>query len=373
MSSCSQTGQKRAENVITVEINGASKIMFSDIFDRVDYVPLETTDSSLVGIVDRLRIFGDKLCLLCDKSLMLFDKQTGHSYLQISKQGNAPGEYQSLYDAFVDEKADRIEILDMNGHKIQKYDMCGVFRRTLELPSMPFSFMNCGKGDYWLYDNNMISGAVKAKLIHFNADQNKIINEYFPIDTDLAKYFFVVEGNNFVNRRNDILYFSCPSNKIYSLNKGLSPTIAYTIDFGTHAVPSEFYKRKFSDIMEFSTKANEKGYVYFVNNFSANQENVLLSFLLNQDPFWSIYSTHNGVTRTGYILQDDLNSLNSFHLKDLNTLFAMDKNNLYFLISAEQFVEMCGENNKFSKMLHDNNMNDQSNPLLVKCRFRKNS
>ncbi|MCI1648970.1 MAG: 6-bladed beta-propeller [Bacteroides sp.] len=371
MFSCSQKEKKGEGKVITVEVDKTSKIMLSDIFDRVDYVPLETVDSSLIGIVERFRLFNDKLCVLSNKSLMLFDKQTGRADLCISKLGNAPREYQSLYDAFVDRKTGEIEVLDMSGRKIQKYDMHGVYRKTQELPSMPFSFIKCGKNDYWFYNNNMISGTVKSELIHFDADHGQIVNEYFPIDVDLAKYFFVVEGNNFVDRGKDILFFCCPSNKIYLLKNELPPTVAYSVDFGRCKVPDEFYKRKFSDIVEFSTEANKRGYVYFINNFSGNQSYVQLSFFLDQKAFWSIYSVHDGTVHTGCILQDDLNSLNSFHLSSLNTLFAMDGGCLYFLISAEQFVEMCSGNDKFSKMLRDNNINDQSNPLLVKCRFRK--
>lgn len=48
---------------------------------------------------------------------------------------------------------------------------------------------------------------------------------------------------------------------------------------------------------------------------------------------------------TGCILQDDLNFLMDFQIDNLNTLYAMDENYLYFLLSAEQFIEICDNDN----------------------------
>lgn len=211
LSSCHsvQKENNQTETKIAVEIDGSEKIRFSDIFEQVEYIPLETTDSSLIGTVERLRIFDDQVCLLCDKSLLIFNKQTGHAELQLSKFGGAPEEYQSLYD------------------------------------------------------------------------------------------------------------------------------------------------------------------VYFINNFSINKECVLLSFFLDKKCFWSIYTITNGVNYVGNILEDDVNLLSGTNIDNLNTLFATDKEALYFLLSSDQFIEMCKNNDKFSKMLVSNNITEQSNPLLVKCTFKK--
>ena len=103
---------------IEIKINEASKIHFSNIFEQVNYIPLETTDSSLIGTVERLRIFDNKVCLLSDKSLLLFNKQSGNVELQLSKLGSAPEDYKSLYDVYIDNEMGEIELLDMNGQKI---------------------------------------------------------------------------------------------------------------------------------------------------------------------------------------------------------------------------------------------------------------
>ncbi|WP_032602246.1 hypothetical protein, partial [Bacteroides fragilis] len=70
-------------------------------------------------------------------------------------------------------------------------------------------------------------------------------------------------------------------------------------------------------------------------------------------------------------LEDDVNLLSGTDIDNLNTLFATDKEALYFLLSSDQFIEMCRNNDKFSKMIINNNITEQSNPLLVKCTFKK--
>ncbi|WP_294620334.1 6-bladed beta-propeller [uncultured Bacteroides sp.] len=372
--SCSSPRQEDEEigKRIPIVIEEGSRIKFSDVFEQVDYIPLETTDTSLVGIVERFRIFDNKACLICDKSLLMFDANTGRAISKISKLGSAPEEYQSLHDASVCEDGN-VELLDMNKRKIRRYDINGNFVSSLELPSMSFSFFANGRNNYWLYNNNMSYEDIKSKVVCYDASKRMVRDLYFPIDTHLAGYFFVVEGNNFAKRQDDLLFFACPSEKIYSLKEGEEPSVAYTIDFGRHAAPQDFYKNDYSDIMEFSTEANKRGYVYFVNNFSANNSYIQLSFFLDKVAYWSIYSENEEKSYTGCILQDDLNSLKGFRVDAQNTLYAINGDYLYFLLSAEQFVGICSNGGTFFEQVNKNNdMNDQSNPLLVRCKFKKN-
>lgn len=369
--SCSQSKSSKSQEgkSISVEVDESADIRFSDVFEKVEYVPLETTESSLIGGVERLRIFDDKVCIVCDKSLLIFNKDTGRNETRISKSGNAPGEYLSLYDVYFDKRSGITELLDMNGRKIQKYDSEAIFKESQELPFMAFSFNKDNQGNYWFYNNNMVTDDIKSKVICLDSDTKEISGEYFPIDFHLSSYFFVIEGNNFVRRDDGMLFFSCPFNQIYSLNKGADPVLAYNIDFGKHAAPDEFYKESYSDIMDFSTKANKLGYVYFINNFHANNTNLLLSFMLEKNCFWNLYSIADGESKTGHYLVDDVNSLSRIPIDYLNSFFAMDEDTLYFLLSAEQFMEMCEGNEDFIELV-DHGIDEQSNPILVKCKFK---
>lgn len=370
--SCSPSKNSRTQNGkgILIEVDESAEIRFSDVFEKIEYVPLETSDSSLIGNVERLRLFGDKVCIVCDKSLLIFNKHTGRNETRISRPGNGPGEYLSLYDVYFDKRSGIIELLDMNGRKIQMYDSKGRFQESQELPFMSFSFNKDNYGNYWFYNNNMVSDVIKSKVICLDSGKKEIVGEYFPIDFHLSSYFFVIENNNFVCGDDGMLFFSCPFNQIYSMNKGSDPVLVYNIDFGRHTVPDEFYKESYSDIMDFSTKANKQGYVYFINNFYANSANLLLSFMLEKECFWNLYSIADEFSKAGHFLVDDVNSLSCISIGYLNTFFVMDEDTLYFLLSSEQFIEMCKDNKTFFELVGQD-MDEQSNPILAKCKFKK--
>lgn len=371
LASCSSKHdtKDREKGVIKVDIAFDSKIKLSELSDSVQYIPLETADSSLVGIVERFRIFGNQVCLLCDKSMLAFDAQTGAPTMVISKLGNAPGEYKSLYDAYIDEKTGLVELLDMDGQRIYRYDTTGSYVDALELPCHSFSFLKIGENRYWLYNNNMMSGDIKSRFVCLNS--GNIEEECFPIDTHLANFFFVVEGNNFAQRNEDLLFYFSPSDKIYSRNEDGSFTDAYRIDMGKHTLPAEFCEQNFSDIIAFSTEASKHSYVYFINNIAANDRYVQFSFFLENKSYWSVYSTMEELTHTGCLLEDDLNRLQTFRLDNLNTMFSIAGDYLYFLISAEQFIEISRDNPTWSEKVKAYDINEQSNPILVKCRLKK--
>lgn len=372
LSSCfpSENKQGTEETAITIQINNPSRIVFSDLFEQVEYLPLETTDSALIGIPERFRIFDDKLCIVCDKSVLMFDKQTGKAGQTISRLGHAPGDYQSLYDVYFDRQSNVVELLDMNSKKVHRYALDGQYINSITLPFMAFSFTKKGDNEYWFYNNNMVSEQTKSKIVHFDAAQGKIIKEYFPIDTHLANFFFVMEGNNLEEDEEGLLFFSCPPDTIYRLNEKSEPTAAYTLDFGTHTVPQGFFQRDFADIMEFSTEANKQEYVYFVNNFTANQQHLLLSFLCGNTCFWNIYNRQKGTNHTGCLLKDDLNALPELSINHAYTLSTLDDDRLYFLISAEQFLTLAEGNAKLTKLIKERKIDEQSNPVLVKCKFK---
>ena len=97
----------------------------------------------------------------------------------------------------------------------------------------------------------------------------------------------------------------------------------------------------------------------------------MLSFLLDKKCFWSIHNTSNSINIAGNILEDDINTLSHINIDNLNTLITMDEEALYFLISSEQFINMCKDNKEFQKILINNNIIEESNPILVKCTFKK--
>lgn len=84
---------------ISVEaaFNNPQKLKASDYFHKIRYIPLETTDSCLLGRNPRIEIAHDKLVITTSQNqCYLFDKESGRFLGSVGRIGNGPGESPSL-------------------------------------------------------------------------------------------------------------------------------------------------------------------------------------------------------------------------------------------------------------------------------------
>lgn len=372
--SCStQENKQNQSEQILIHIENLSPIKLSDFFEEITYVPLESNDPFWIGDIDRLQVSQDNLYVLSSKSVFSFSTQTGDGLFRIANLGMGPGEYKSIYDMYIDEKHQTIELLDMNGQKILKYDKEGHYMEGFPIPFQSFAFQKVNDIDYLFYNNNMPSKLTDSKLIAYDSSSGKIKLQQFPIDKHLSSYFFVVEGNNFSRTKDGFSFFSCPSSTIYNIDpSSYEASEKYFIDFGKHQVPAEFYKENYGDIFEFAQQAIKHEYIYFVNNFTENEDYVVISFKLDKENYLAIYSKADKKVITGKAFKDEVHFKDTtIPLEYYNSPFAMDSEKLYFLMQPDQLLSASKEKGielPFSNSIRI--LNEQSNPILVVCKFK---
>ena len=118
-----------------------------------------------------------------------------------------------------------------------------------------------------------------------------------------------------------------------------------------------------------SNKANRMGYIYFITNYGLNQDNLVLSFLLNNVPFISFGNMQTNATLSGNILIDDLNDLKGFQLDFANQPFDLYHNGLFMVITPEQLLNSCRNKVCFDFVTY-NKLTPDSNPLLLICELK---
>lgn len=336
-----------------------------------------------------MKIVEKKLYLITSKRLLGFDACTGNPLISLQRLGNAPEEYISLYDMWIDPVHQEIELLDMNGRKIQTYNNQGVLLKETKIPFMSFAFCKPNEDEYLFYNNNLESDATDCQLIHYNADRNKIEHTFFPINKQLANYFFVVEANNFNQTTNGYSFFSCPSNTLYKITENWQVTPQYVIDFGENQPPKDFYDQGYADIADFAIQAEKKDYIYFINNLTENNKYIFFSFKRGKDNYWAIYNKEKAEIITGQEVMDGI------HMPDMpmkinyyNTAFALTNEAFYFMMQPFQFLDLLNNHKQkigekefttflskhktLQKIYHLKDFSEQSNPILVTCKFRSN-
>lgn len=376
-SSCTSKTSKDLFDVTSIKatLNDAKTLRASDCFEEISYIPLETSDDFLLGYIGRMQIEGDSIYFLSGKSVYGFDLNTGKGIINLSKLGNGPGEYKSLFDFIVDKNTRNIELLDNNGKKIFVYDSKGNFQYSLNLPFMPFAFLKKTSGLYCFYNNNLKSEISSSKIVDYDVESQKIRKEYFPINDMMAEYFFLGNEKIFNESSKRLYCHISPVDTIYKYSEELGFIPSFHLDFMEHAAPSSFYEERYRDIMDFSEAADKNDYIYALSNFAVNgNDDIMFSYSLGKTFYWTL---RIGVKPEYTInaLIDDYHFSEAFPLSYHNSSYCLDDDHLYFLMSGEQFVDLCEKGVKDDAMLtllKNADITDQSNPIIVKCKLKKN-
>jgi hypothetical protein len=374
---CAQ-GEKQDIPQILINVDEEQPITLSTLFDEIIYVPLETQQDVLVGYSLRTRVSGQKLYLLSG-GVMIFDMQTGAFLSGIYHPGRGPGEWLWANDMLVNEKEKCIELLDFRGHKVVRYGLDGQFIDEFKTDFLSVAFYKHGE-KYLFYNANSESSLTDHRLIRYNpvVASKKIEAQYFPIDEHLATYYHMTDNNNFVEA-SELSFHASPSSIIYKIDKDFNISPKYHIDFKAYQMPSAFLQGNFQDVKEFIDKVTELGYPYNMYYAFENETTVALPFKRGASFYWAFYNKKEQRTLLGSSFRDDFHFSNDMTIEGETYSIMADDTHMYFLLPAHQLITLVEkENNDFltkhpeiEAIYHAPGFSEQSNPILVKCRFRK--
>ena len=133
---------------------------------EVRYVPLETTDQSLIQGIHKMATSDDKIviCDLVQNTIFIFDKD-GHFINSINKEGPGPQDYSSIQNFAVDFKKEEIYICDYPlKYRILAYSFDGEFIRESKLDQKiwPSILYNYDENHLIAYDNYNMESSEKA-------------------------------------------------------------------------------------------------------------------------------------------------------------------------------------------------------------------
>lgn len=129
------------EKLYCIDIESAMSYMqtifVSDLGENVNYIPLETTDSSLIGNRPYIRKFRNTLLVASEKQpIMMFSIENGKFIKTIGNIGHGGNEYILSYDRpiFWTDKNEQYIFVKSAEEKIQQYDSLGNYVGTVKLP-----------------------------------------------------------------------------------------------------------------------------------------------------------------------------------------------------------------------------------------------
>ncbi len=208
----------------------------------VRVVPLQTSDSSLLGDRVKLIQLNDKTIYIGDfrarKKVLLFDKD-GKFKHTVGQIGQGPKEYFNFSDFTV--YNDTISVLSNGGDfsNICSYKKSGEFISSIKLDIGSVSFSRIGS--VYLVNTSYSSKMYSHRLYAINLEGKKIAS-FLPYPN--KKFSMFISERGLVNNNSQILYRQSFDRFAYAYkNGGLQQK--YEFDFGKYAIPLSFYEDSF--------------------------------------------------------------------------------------------------------------------------------
>ncbi len=280
---------------------------FSDIFDSVSFVKLETRDDALIGMIDDIIAVDDKFVILdisMAKGVFVFDNE-GRFLNRIGRSGRGPQEYDHPSNITYDKYNDEIIINNNNRQTLMCFKLDGTFVREIQLDFYFGTLAVVDANTIAIYRNNRGRGEDDYNLVLIDRDGN-VKNRFLPIDrtTDLlsppCQMAFFSYG--------DSLQFSpMYSRTVYNIDEsGLTPK--YRLDFGDRNIPYRSLKGVTS--RDFRQEIRESRNYMYVNAYAETTDHLIFRFVYyNGLGYDCYYSKATGKYVVGAMFINDMYGL----------------------------------------------------------------
>jgi hypothetical protein len=394
--SCTGPGKQVAEKIdypVSINLNLSEAVEdsmhLSEIAREVEYIPLETTDSSIMGYFRNFAITKDYFLIVNELSVQVFDKN-GNYINSLFNIGSGPGET-AAYCIAVDESGGRVFVYNHKISDVKIYDFHGNYIKTVKQ-----SVRHPGT---WVYsigylNNNLLVHTTQrphAKYLYsgidLSTDSIRILcrnyrtytksqenqTPYSPYD-----YHYQITDTTF-------LYKETYSDTIFSVNKDFEQTPRYIINLGDRKLTWETWRECAFNL------AGGPPDGYMVQSFAETESYLLM--VLNSYKYPQMFAVYNKNTNSTSIFRnkDYVPSVREVYLKnDLDNLLPFPPMNkdgylfyydecLYSVIEATDFVKYfkssplesrisSGYLRSMSPVL--SNITEFSNPVLMKVQLK---
>jgi hypothetical protein len=219
--------RKANEKAVTIvaDIDKQDKVSIFDIFEKVEIVPLETTDSSLIRSILKVIYHNNMFYILDYNSVILAFDMTGKFRFKIDNRGQGPNQYTHISDFDVDRERNILSILTPVAAELHEYDLNGQFLRKYKLPQLnaggynSLKILNKNVTAFWTsdYDN---------RLKFYSKEDERIFSECFPEENNFFDNIQIqtFSHDNYIARN--------INNNLYEMSPDGTISTAYTWDFG---------------------------------------------------------------------------------------------------------------------------------------------
>ncbi|WET69016.1 6-bladed beta-propeller [Sphingobacterium sp.] len=269
--SCSNISEIKEEtnSSVTIKIpdyiDNSKLSKYSEFYDSVKMIPLETKEECLIGRIDKIVVYQGNFFILDQsqsKSVFQFDSK-GKFIRRYGEIGDGPGKYNEPNDLSI--KNDELVIWVNDFRKFIVFDLAGHFKREFHIDLFGKSGVSLGNRRYAIYSDigADIDFEERFNLKIVSERDKKIEFGFEKLDAEFSKGLF------FFQQSGDHMFISPGySNTLYEIT-GDRLIKKVQFDLGTHTIPKDYYS-KFTDVVKFKNGLNHTNYAYISTSFENN-------------------------------------------------------------------------------------------------------
>ena len=295
-SSCQNKDEESKWDGMTIHIGEINEMMkLSEVVDSFSFIPLETSDESLLADVTKVRFAKGKFFIYDEKRESVFSfSESGGFIRQFGTQGKGPEEYLGITD--FDIVGDTLFLHDAGLGKMLIFNFEGEYLDSFVSSKIRggFSFVKLEKGLFGFY----WSAGFRPELYFY--DRNRDEKKKRLIQPQVEKDFIYSKTNYFTSANNRSLVFPNFNDTVFEIkNETVEPYVI--LDCGKYKAPREFYPVD----AESYGKLSRSEYIYKIYNIADFKHSMALVVVKGSEYIPIFISKRNKRVKVArYIIND---------------------------------------------------------------------
>ena len=367
-------------------------IRLSEIADEIRYIPLEITDSVVLGSVDviSVKLSPDFIFVKNNQEIFRFSN-TGKFLNKVSTKGRGPGEVNQLWEFTVVNDDGKVYAFDRSGNKIKIFDYSGSYYGELDrLFELEYRNINkMGFYNNWLFATITQTQITKDLAIWYDIKNDTLMSlqpntrKYTPEQTN---NFNAIKPDNMSMQVCDtlLLYKEYFSDTVFSVNNNFVVSPRFIIDLGSDKYEWEPYR---DQMYNFNVRMPTYGFYITALAESANNLFMNLSSA-SADRVFVAHEKRSAENKIQIVyydpddrrvkLENDLDGMVDFIIQNNYGIYLFD-GYLYTIIEASDFKkaydEATEEEKTASKYLRDmapvfSEIDEFDNPVIMMIKLK---
>jgi hypothetical protein len=353
---CSRENYRCKEIRINTQ-NQISDSRISSFCYQVNYIPLETSEKALLGLIQRTKSSSKRLYFLTglnQEKIVAFDILSGRYIMSINSNGRGPGEYVRATDFIVSENDSIIEIYSRGLRKIIYYNSFGEFIKEKQFNRFVSSFFKLDSN--YIFDIQMPNNRRVISLYDIDLTTESILYE--------LPYYSYGDINSFSKFSDTISYCTSLLRDIYHFTS-TGPSVAYRFDFLKNNIPDEVLNQNNQSVTELTNQLRNNNFAYNLYFYAESSDFIVATIHFEQSQGIIIYCKNSGNYKLLKSINDDFHKIPFDYSisRQVQPIILNDKI-LYFLMEPTIFFDKDNvmKRNWFTNIY---NLNIDNNPIIL--------